>query len=355
MRNPAALYALARRTRELIGEDGILEWHSTTALGSGRCYLPHADAYVDFILRGEGRKSLYADFEYLRYFVSGYNINNCIGVLCNNGPVGVNGDLVRDVLRANGRFHVIAGWLDKPEFVKVLEEDYFPRLNAGLRNEVEAVMAARQETVGERAEAMLAEREALRNPPEWGDPVFSVDFETMPDAERVVSPANAETLTIEDGALTVSAHANTYAFLKIPVKVDARGLVVRIRQGTDGGQSWGPAAMLRWPSGGGIRLGTRSDNTVQSDAFGKQTHGADYDSAEWVWLRARWLSRGGVVERSGDGERWERLWAFEHSGAATAGKTADLLVGKVPYNGEAKDYSEPGKEGVCAIDFVRVY
>ena len=43
--NPAALYALARRTRALLGEDGILEWHSTQALGSELCFLPQADAY----------------------------------------------------------------------------------------------------------------------------------------------------------------------------------------------------------------------------------------------------------------------------------------------------------------------
>ena len=132
--NPAALYALARRTRELIGEDGILEWHSTTALGNGHCYLPQADAYVDFILRGEGRESVYEDFEYLRYFVSFYNINNCIGVLCNNGPIGVNPNLVRDVLRANralSRHRELAG---KPNWWRVLEEEYFPKLNPALQN-----------------------------------------------------------------------------------------------------------------------------------------------------------------------------------------------------------------------------
>lgn len=58
--NPAALYALARRSRALVGDGGLLEWHSTSALGPDLCFLPHADAYVDFILRGEGREPLYA-------------------------------------------------------------------------------------------------------------------------------------------------------------------------------------------------------------------------------------------------------------------------------------------------------
>ena len=38
--NPAALYALARSAREIVGEAGILEWHSTHALGYEGCYLP---------------------------------------------------------------------------------------------------------------------------------------------------------------------------------------------------------------------------------------------------------------------------------------------------------------------------
>ena len=354
MHNPAALYALARRTRELIGEDGILEWHSTTALGGGYCYLPQADAYVDFILRGEGRESVYQNMDYLRYFVSGYNINNCIGVICNNGPVGANTELVNNVLRVNGRLHVIASWLNKAEMVKVLEDEYFPRLNPALEDEVNATMAERQEKVAGRAAAMHAEREALRTEPEWGEPVFSLEFDAMPQAEHVVSPANSEAVSVDGGTLQITAHGNTYAFLNLPIETTARGFIVKIRQGSDTGQSWGPGAMLRWPNGSGIRLGTRSDRTLQSDVFGKQTHGGEYDPGKWVWLRARWLERSGVVERSDDGQSWQRLWTFEHGGAVS-GKSTGLFVGKVPFNGEAKDYDNPGEKGHCEIDFVRVY
>jgi len=354
MHNPAALYALARRTRELIGEDGILEWHSTTALGGGYCYLPQADAYVDFILRGEGRESVYQDMDYLRYFVSGYNINNCIGVICNNGPVGANTELVDNVLRVNGRLHVIASWLDKPEMVKVLEDEYFPRLNPALEHEVDATMAERQKGVADRAAAMRAEREALRAEPEWNEPVFSLEFDTLPEGKQVVSPANPDALSVENGTLKITAHGNTYAFLNVPIETTARGFIVKVRQGSDAGQSWGPGAMLRWPNSGGIRLGTRSDRTLQSDVFGKQSHGGEYDPQKWVWLRTRWLESSGVVEHSDDGQFWQRLWAFEHGGAAP-GKTIGLLVGKVPYNGEAEDYDNPGEKGHCEIDFVRVY
>jgi hypothetical protein len=352
--NPAALYALARESRNIVGEDGILEWHSTFALGPNRCSLPHADAYVDFILRGEGRKSAYADFDYLRFFVSGYNIHNSIGVLCNNGPVGVTPELAGDVLKANGRFHTIVSWLDKPDTMKALRENYEAHLTPDLRPEVEEQIDARQALVAQKVAALEAERDALEAPPAWGKPAFVQRFDAMPDASQSVSPQNDKPFSVRDGALCVRAHANTYAFLRIPVSAEAAGFVVKLRQGTDGGQSWGPGAMLRWESGAGLRLGTRSDGTLQSDILGSQQHGGTYDAATWVWLRVRWVDGTGVVERSADGVAYERLWTFEHGGALK-GQTAELLVGKVPFNGAPADYSLPGDVGECEIAFVEVY
>ena len=103
-KDPAALYALARKSRAIVGEDGLLEWHSTAALGTGLCSLPQADAYLDFLLRGEAEDKQYENFDYLRYFVSGYNVSNTIGVLCNNGPLPTP-PLVRRVVEANCRLH----------------------------------------------------------------------------------------------------------------------------------------------------------------------------------------------------------------------------------------------------------
>jgi len=352
--NPAALYALARESRNIVGDDGILEWHSTMALGSKRCYLPHADAYVDFILRGEGRMSAYADFDYLRYFVSGYNIHNSIGVICNNGPVKVTPELARDVLAANARFHTLVSWLDQPETMETLHSEYQALLAPDLHRAVEEGVEARQASVTERTTALRAERDALEAPPDWGAPAFIQRFGALPEAGQAVSPRNEEPFSIRDGSLHVRGHANTYAFLRIPVSAKAKGFVVKLRQGSDGGQSWGPGAMLRWQNSGGLRLGTRSDGTLQSDILGSQEHGSAYDPAAWVWLRARWTDGMGVVERSSDGVTYERLWTFEHGGALS-GPTAEMLVGKVPYNGEPKDYSEPGGVGECAIAFVEVY
>lgn len=166
--NPAALYALARRARALVGEDGLLEWHSTAALGYGECYLPQADAYVDFILRGEGQGRRYADFDYLRFFVSGYNVNNCIGVLCNNGPPGLTSELIHDVLRANARFHTLAGWLAQPKLLDLLNREYRSRLTPELRETVEREVDARQTQVATKAARDRIERKALEQPPDMG-------------------------------------------------------------------------------------------------------------------------------------------------------------------------------------------
>ena len=201
--NPAALYALARESRNIVGGGGILEWHSTWALGSGCCYLPQADAYVDFILRGEGKEGAYGNFGYLRFFVSGYNISNSIGVLCNNGPVGVTPQLARDIVKVNARFHTIASWLDKPEFMKVLNEEYRARLTPKLRDAVEKDIDARQSLVGQKAAAAKADRDALAGPPKWGKPVFAVDFAALPEGEQVVSEQNPDALAVRDGVLEV--------------------------------------------------------------------------------------------------------------------------------------------------------
>jgi len=351
--NPPALYALARRTRSLIGEKGILEWHSTGALGPNKCYLPHADAYVDFVLRGEGEGNLYRDADYLRFFVSGYNIHNSVGVVCNNGPPGITPDLVRNALRVNARFHTIAGWWDNPASAAALKE-YHARLTPVLRSTVDAEADQRQARIAVKAAAIRSELASLRNEPTWGKPVMAVTFQSVPEVARAVSAKNPEPFTVADGTLRVRALAHTHAFLRLPLKARAKGLVIRLRQGTDGGMSWGPAAMIRWSDGVGMRIGTRSDGLVQSDILGKQTIGGSFKTGEWVTLRVRWEDSRGVVESSTDGKTFQRLWTFEHGGALKAAPF-ELLIGKVPYNGQPIDHTEPGPLGESGIEYVNIY
>lgn len=352
--SPAALYALARHAREIVGEDGILEWHSTLAMGGDHCYLPHADAYVDFILRGEGRQKRYSDFDYMRFFISGYNIHNSIGVVCNNGKVGLPRVLVRDALRVNARFHLIANWLDDPNIVRVWKEEYRPKLTPDLRKRVDALTDRRQAEADAKVAKRHAEHEALVKPPSWDPPLLALEFDTLPDAKPHISPANKKPFAVADGSLKIRAHGNTYAYIAIPLGKKAEGFVVKLRQGTEEGQSWGPGAMLRWSDGSGIRIGTRSDGMLQSDVHGKQTVGGTYDTKKWVWLRARWLEQSGVIERSDDGKTYRRLWTFEHFGELTK-PAVEVFVGKVPYDGEPRDYAVHGEVGECEFDFVRVF
>ena len=354
MENPAALYALARNARNIIGDAGILEWHSTTALGTERCYLPQADVYVDFILRGEGEAKLYEDQDYLRFFVSGYNINNCIGVLCNNGPEAPTRELAERALAVNARFHTIAGWLDNPDIMQVLETDYRARLRPGYQNEVEKNIDTRQATVAATVAARNVEATALKYAPAWTTPASSLVFSELPGTESRVSPVNTDPFSIDGGTLRIFARAHTYAYFRFPLNQPVAGFVIKLKQETDGGMSWGPGALIRWPGGAILRVGLRSDGLLQADILGRQLLAKGHTAADWIWLRARWLARNGVIESSTDGERYERIWSFEHGGIFNE-VPSELLAGKVPFNGEPADHLEPGRAGFSNIALVETY
>ena len=100
----------------------------------------------------------YADFDYMRFFVSGYNLSNSIGVVCNNGPPGMTRELARTVLRANARFHTLAGWLRNETAMKTLDEEYKSKLTPALRETVDREVDRRQAHVAQKGAALLAER-----------------------------------------------------------------------------------------------------------------------------------------------------------------------------------------------------
>lgn len=348
MENPAGLYALARHARRTVGENGILEWHSTTELGGwgSQMYMPQADAYTDIQLRGEGQDALYGGFDYLRFFVSGYNINNCIGVLCNNSGKPVTPSLLDTLMQTNTRLHTLVG---NPALREFINTDYRPRLTPDLRAAVDRLVDERQANVAQKTESM---RVFLQGPAWKEPPVLALEFDAMPDAETFVSPANETPFSIAGGALHVRAHASTYAYLRVPVNRHATGFVAKIRQGTDGGMSWGPSAMIRWSNGDGLRIGTRPSE-LQADVMGTQILGPAYDPKSWVWLRARWNDTAGIIEYSNDGTAFARFFTFFRANGEND-SVAELLVGKVPYNGNPQDHSDPGGAGECDIDWVRL-
>ena len=61
-----------------------------------------------------------------------------------------------------------------------------------------------------------------------------------------------------------------------------------------------------------------------------------------------------MVEHSLDGANYRTLLSFRHGGGYLGNATA-LLVGKVPYDGQPHDHSDPGETGVCAVGEVVVY
>lgn len=186
--DPASLYALARRSREVVGEKGILEWHSSGGLGGGLCYMPQADAYVDFQLRGEGQNRLYADFDFLRFFVSSYNINNCIGVLCNNAgrERRPSEKFVEDVLRANARFHADA--LGDTSGTAYVPPGYPSRLTSKLRQEVDRAVDARQAELPDKFASVQAERESVTQPSNSRPPSLSKSSRQSPERRQVSRP-----------------------------------------------------------------------------------------------------------------------------------------------------------------------
>ncbi|MCX5757858.1 MAG: hypothetical protein NTU83_05015, partial [Candidatus Hydrogenedentes bacterium] len=293
--NAPALYALARRARALLGDSGILEWHSTFALGDGMCFLPQADAYVDFILRGEGRDTAYGKDDYLRYFVSCYNASNSVGVLCNNGPKPT-AELVDRILGVNCRMHTIASWLADAATMDVVHNHYAARLTPALREQVDKGCDERQTQIGERLKARAGESRALREPPAWSQALLDEKGDGLAKWTPSVSPLNTNPFSIREGALAVTGKASTYAFLTHTLGATPSGFVARMKQDTDGGMSWGPAVCVRWKGGAYLRVGLRSDGQLQADISGDQRLFGTQDPRQWIWVRARWLRDRGVVE-----------------------------------------------------------
>ena len=348
----AAQYALARRSREVVGEDGLLEWHSTAALGMEDCYLPQADAYVDYILRGEGRSGV--SDENLRFFVSGYNISNSIGVLCNNITMPVTPEQCARVLAVNARYHTRFEWLEDPAVMDTMEREYFERLTPTLRSAVEAEARTRHTQARQVAARAREEERRLRSPAEWAEPLFALEFDDLPEAEAAVSPANEQPFSVADGSLHIRALAHTYAYLQVPVDVEPSGFEVKLRMGTDGGMNWGPGALLRWANGAILRVGARVEGILQANMHYVETLAGEHEPAEWVWIRVRWAGSDGVIEASRDGMTFEPIHSFRHGGAF-GGRLVGIDVGKVPGQGGTIDHSEPGDLGESDIDYVRLY
>ncbi len=336
--SPAPLYMLARKSREIIGEKGILEWHSTWALGNGHCFLPQADAYVDFILRGEGQNMLYKDFNYLRYFVSGYNTSNSIGVLCTNGPKP-DEETLDLLLNANCRLHTLVDWLQNTEFMKIFRTHYQNKLTPELRPKIEQLADKRQREIAIISQKRAEEEQILTTEPLWNKPIFSEEFNSLPDCLSFISPQNNQPFSVQNGIMAISALPHTYAYFTGPLNKIINGFIVRFQQGTDKGMSWGPGVLIRWGKGAQLRVGLRSDGLIQLDIGGEQKLFKEFDLNHWVQLRVRWTPHYGLIEIQKPDKRWKKITHFSHACPIDT-PAQSISFGKIPYNGEPIDYPE---------------
>lgn len=140
-------YNIMRETRKLLGARILYVHCPSPILGASYydgyyIYCPFIDTYADYILRAEHKNKI--DWSYLRYTVSGHNISNCIGFLCNYdySPSLVQASMDQ-IFKAKVRLPYWTGWWvggthmlkerdpgDKIEekLQKIMRKEYFPKL-----------------------------------------------------------------------------------------------------------------------------------------------------------------------------------------------------------------------------------
>ena len=156
----ANTYRLCRATRAFLGDERRLMIHCTTSPpAGGLAYNPAADTYANMILRGEGQG--FRGATWLRYYISGYNVSNAVGVVCNNAGYWVpTREQVEMTLRTNCRLTYMPfdaeEWPNgktvrivhlRPEvveknIVEALSSWYWPRLERDYQSWFEAINAS---------------------------------------------------------------------------------------------------------------------------------------------------------------------------------------------------------------------
>ncbi|MHB9036987.1 MAG: family 16 glycoside hydrolase [Armatimonadota bacterium] len=188
-------YYFLRKTREMIGDNGMLIVHSSESPPREWSYLrcPSVDTYADFILRGEREYQMFGEPEdpyypdYLRCWLSTYNISNSIGVMLQSEEFAtLPSSFIERVLNNNLRLFAGVTAPNLTEQLNNLQNHYWPRLNSQLTGEVDAA-------------------DALRVFPEYSNPIppnpmdmFRDDFSAGSGNWQI----DQDQWTVTDGALT---------------------------------------------------------------------------------------------------------------------------------------------------------
>jgi hypothetical protein len=366
-------YLLVRKARELVGDQGLLEFHATLSPPGGGVYLPQIDTYFNVILRGEGGQGAYQNQEYLRYFVSTRNISNATGVLCNNNAFRLDKAFISGLLDANIRLHFLPTWLNDYR-KEAMETLYWPALNDALPGRVEAAGIARQATLGS-SFAVLRQAEqfdaatfrqidvawptgperTIRAPGVAGAKVEAStgkEAREFPGGWRAVfSPKSEGVLSIGDGVLRATARENTCAYVERALPPDTVAVTCRVRCTKQGGASWGPGLMLRIGDQY-RRINVRSDNRIGVDRPEGQLLFGGYRQGAWHWIRLRMVGEFLLYEASTDGKRWRRLQVDR---VGTPNGDRRLAIGKIANNGSCIDYAQTGGEGSGDIADVQIF
>jgi hypothetical protein len=374
--NIVRTYLISRWARRVVGEEGgILEYHATWSPPGGGVYLPQIDAYFDYVLRGEGAQGSYQNDDYLRFYVSTYNISNSIGVLCDNGDYKLDRPFIDKLLDDNIRMHLIPGWLNDYRG-DVMKTAYWPQLTPALRPRVEQQcergnLAARREWEAmQEAEKLGIEGLKIEVAEGFADADFKATAPAPPAAHKpqVTAPAqpvylplpngwrgyfsaNSEgAMVAEDGALKITGRTNACAYIDRPLPDNVAAVQCKIRCEGGGGMSWGPGLMLDGPNGM-CRINVREEGRLGIDHAGGQMLIEGYPASAWYWLRLRLVGHYIVYEASRDGSHWKQLCTDN----VDLGRPRRLLVGKVADSGKNAEYPDLGGMGASYVTEVKVF
>ena len=175
----AASYHLTRSARELVGDDGVLIYHGTgdaPSIGGSRTYCPSLNTYYNYILRGEGEEKR-TDPEYVRYFLSSYNLSNSVCLSLYRTDEIPSADQIDLTLRANVRYPMPLGLLvgDSPERAH-FQEHYFSRLTPSLKAEITGDLARRTGALDRKLARARKLRRRLAEERELGKHLKPEDF-----------------------------------------------------------------------------------------------------------------------------------------------------------------------------------
>lgn len=171
--------------------------------------------------------------------------------------------------------------------------------------------------------------------------------------QTAVSPHPGNALVLSEGALQITAAANTCAFAERPLPAGAALVECRVFSGTDGGVSWGTGLGLAWPDRYlRVNISAFGNFQVCGTGVGEAFNGFK-TPGRWYYLRIRLENAQIVCEASEDAELWDTIRILPRD--QFPGDPVAVRLGKTSPSGECVDYVTPAEMGTSAVDDLRVW